>query len=98
LRLEKKLAILAAILFGVFGTNAGESLANGSCRLISGENAFADSANGARVLDEFSGVRSKRHGCFECWKKYADDSVLRFTHRAPSWNYMLLKFSKRSKI
>lgn len=62
MRLEEKLAILAAILFGVLGTNAGESLANSSGRLISGENAFADGANGAGVLDELGGVRTKRHG------------------------------------
>ena len=63
-RLEEKLTVFAAVLFGVFSADAGESLTDCSSRLVSGEDALANGADRAGVLDEFGCVRTKRHGCF----------------------------------
>ena len=60
-RLKEKLAVFAAVLFGVFSADAGESLTDCSSRFISGEDALANGADGASVLDEFGCVRTKRH-------------------------------------
>lgn len=63
-RLEKQLAVLATVLLSVLGSDAGESLSDGSSRFVGCQNALASRPDGFGVLDELFCVRTVRH----CWR------------------------------
>ena len=60
-RLEKQLAVLATVLFGILGSDASESLSDGSSGFIGGQDALASRPDGFGVLDELFCVRTVRH-------------------------------------